>query len=514
MGKTYNWNIGKTVAQLVMPRLETEKFFSDSAYKQNAIELTKKGIGGFCVFGGKYDTAMLMLNELQSFAETPLIFSADMEYGLPMRFEDGTEFPHHLALGNTDNTDYSEQTGSEISKEAKNMGIRWNFAPVADINSNPLNPVINIRSFGDNEKIVSEHTAAFINGTQKNKVLATAKHFPGHGDTDKDSHLELPVLEHSYEKIINQDMAPFRKSIEAGVKAIMTGHLAVPALDESGKPASLSSATINILRNELNFKGLIITDALEMKSISAKYNSGEAAYLALKAGNDIALMPENPEEAIDFVSKKAENDKDFLENLHKSAERLIENKRWCGLIPFFADADFQPKTFTENQKKALLIADSGIKYEGNKSLIPLPEDKQFAGFAFLQNEKDLKSASRFFTMLAQAVENDVDFAFFDKNIDEENLAELINGTEDAEFILFPVFLKGGAYSESIDIGAFLNDKISKLANGKPAIVILFGTPYIKDKIKSDLTIMTFSDSFASLAASVVHLSGRREALKL
>lgn len=514
MGRTSLWSAEKLAAQVLMPRLNTNGYFNDEIYKNKTLDLVRKGVGGFCVFGGKYDDVIFMVNELQSFAEVPLIFSADMENGLPMRFEDGTEFPHHMALGESVDSKNTYQVANAIAKECKNMGITWNLAPVADINSNINNTVINIRAFGEKIETVSAHVDAYIEGTQSENVLACAKHFPGHGDTDIDSHIALPLLEHTKEKIFDLDLIPFKSAIGSGVKSIMVGHLSVPNLDDSRLPASLSKKIINILRNDLGFNGLIISDALEMKSVSDNYTSELAATMSIEAGNDVVLMPEDSISAIEGLINKAKNDDSFKNRLIDSSEKLYNIKRWCGLIPQFAKKDFSQKTFMENQKLALRIADKTIKYQGNANFIPIDDQHQFAAFAYLNNEKDLRAASRFYTMLAQATENDVDFAFFDKNISDDNIEEFRKGTESADFLIFPIFLKGGAYSGSVDLENIIVESINKLSKGKSSIAILFGNPYIADKLSNDLIVKAYSDSFASLAAVIVHLTGRREAVNL
>ena len=321
-------------AQCVMGRISSDDFYADDNYKLKIQRLIEEGIGGFCVFKGKVEETRHMLDEMQMHTDIPLIFAADYENGLLMRLDNGSPFPHAMAVGKND-PQKTYEVGKAIAQEMKFIGVHWNFAPVCDINSNPDNPIINIRSFGEDEKTVSEHVSAYIRGLQSQKVAACAKHFPGHGDTDVDSHLALPVLNKSLEDIKKFELAPFRKSVVEGVKSIMPGHLSVPAMDDRGLPASISDKIIKTyIFDELNYDGIVITDSLEMKPISDKYSSGDAAIRAINAGSNLALMPQDPAEAIKQLAEKADSDSNFKEKLKISAGKIIALKRWCGLTAY------------------------------------------------------------------------------------------------------------------------------------------------------------------------------------
>ena len=515
MSKLRNSTNRQIAAQCIMPKLETEKYYSDTSYKAEIVSLIQEGIGGFCLFGGTAEQIYTMINELQNFADIPMIFSADMEYGMPMRFDDGTEFPHAMALAATGDKEYTFKTASAIAEEAKNSGITWNLSPVCDINSNPDNPIINVRSFGENAQVVNEHSAEYIKGTQKHKVLACAKHFPGHGDTNKDSHLELPVLEHSKEKIERLDLLPFINAISQGVRSIMAGHLSIPSLDDSKLPATLSRKIItDLLKSELGYQGLIITDALEMKAIKDNYGAEEAVLMSLKAGCDVALIPDDPFKAIGYIEKEMDKDEELKNNLINSGDKLIKHKRWCGLIPQFAAGIPQPKTFMTNQKTALKIADAAVNYIGDENILPLPEDIVISAFAILSREEDMRAGTRFFTMLAQATENDTDFGFVNENIKDEDMESFKDQTADAQLVIFPVFTNARAYQGTVDLPEKISKFVSEISKGKKSIALIFGNPYIAEKLDVDLAIKAYSDSFASLAAGVVHLTGRRAAVDL
>ncbi len=514
MGQFDNISNKKLAYQLVMPRLDTGKYYEVLEYKLYIKDLAIKGIGGFCVFGGNANQVELMINELQNIAEVPLIFSADFEFGLPMRLiDDGTSFPHSMAIAKSGKIEHAYKIAEAIAKEAKAIGINWNFAPVVDINSNKKNPIINIRSYGETSDIVSNYATEFIKGTEAHKIVSCIKHFPGHGDTSKDSHLELPVLNMTLDELESLELIPFRKAIANGVKSIMVGHLAVPAIDESGLPASLSHKIItDLLINEIDYKGVIITDALDMNAISENFSSNEIVAKSLSAGADIALMPEKVIEGIEYLIELLENDMELRQQLINSYQKVYNLKRWCGLIPQFALQTSQSKIFLDHQKLALKVALDAIDVRGNYNLIPIDEKINFAGFAYIQRDADLQSASRFFTMLSQATENDCDFAFINDKISNDEIDGYLEGTKDAEIIIFTVFIKSIAYSGTVQPNAEISEILTKIKSNRKAILILFGNPYIDDLVESELLIKTFSDSFASLAAAVVKLTGRESAV--
>ncbi len=291
------------------------------------------GVGGVIFLGGSAAELSLRIQELQSWAEIPLLTAADIEEGVGQRFSGATWFPPPMALGAIDQTDsalavdYAYQMGAITAQEAQAIGLNWVLAPVVDVNNNPDNPVINVRAFGEDVATVTRLTQAFIQGCQNYPVLTTAKHFPGHGDTAVDSHLELPVLSHSQERLENLELVPFRGAIEAGVDSIMSAHLLIPSWDAQS-PATLSRSILTgKLRQELGFEGLIVTDALIMGGIANTYGATEAPILAVEAGADILLMPVDPEGAIAALVEAVETGRISLERIHQSVLRIWHAKQ-------------------------------------------------------------------------------------------------------------------------------------------------------------------------------------------
>jgi len=493
-------------AKNIIAEANATDYFGNEEYRKSKQLLAAMGVGGFCLFKGNYEQTSQMVDELQDIAEGRLIIAADFEYGLPMRITDaGTAFPHAMALGK--NTDYMEtyKIARLLGRECKALKVDWNFAPVSDINNNLDNPIINIRSFGEDKETVALHSSAFIKGLQDERILACAKHFPGHGDTAIDSHMSLPILDFSRDRLFDLELYPFIKAIENGVKSIMIGHLAVPALDETAVPASLSYDIIqNLLRNELNYQGIVVTDALRMDAISKNYTSGLAAETALRAGNSSALMPESELEAIEHLEEVAKKDAEFVKLLETNEALLEENRLWSK-----DDSDLRPNQKIEplHEKIALFSAYKAVNII-EPSNIPLRDIKQFASFAFLQSENDFPKASTFFHLLQQAVDAEMDFGFLDSKIERDDLIELKTGINDAEILIIAYFYKSMESAGSLGEYDKLEPIVTRLAEGRPVISVVFGNPYLMNGYSINDTILTYSDSLASQAAAIMKITGR------
>ncbi|KAM3112721.1 glycoside hydrolase family 3 protein [Phormidesmis sp. 146-33] len=286
------------------------------------------GVGGVILLGGSAGELALRTQQLQDWATIPLLVCADVEEGVGQRFSGATWFPPPMALGAIAHSDlptachYAEQMGAVTAKESLAIGLNWLLSPTVDVNNNPDNPVINVRAFGETTQIVSELAIAFIRGAHSHSILTTAKHFPGHGDTAIDSHLELPILGHDRPRLEKIEFPPFRAAIQAGVDAVMSAHLKIPALDAQ-YPATLSPKVLTQeLRQRMGFEGLIVTDALVMGAIANRYGTEEAAVLAVEAGADILLMPLHPEKAIAAVCTAVESGRIALEKIEAAIGRI------------------------------------------------------------------------------------------------------------------------------------------------------------------------------------------------
>lgn len=281
--------------------------------------VVKYNIGGVCFFKGGPIKQAQVTNKYQQLAKTPLLISIDGEWGLGMRLDSTISFPRQMSLGAMANKQQIYAMGTEIARQCKRMGIHINFAPVADINSNPKNPIINIRSFGERKEDVAENCLLYANALQDNCIMAVAKHFPGHGDAATDSHISLPIISHTAAALDTLDLYPFSKLIKAGLGGIMIGHLFVPSLDStSGLPSSLSSKVINdLLRQKMGFRGVVFTDAMDMRGVADYATPGVTEVKALAAGNDILVLPEDVPGAICEITEAIDScifSSTFIEN--------------------------------------------------------------------------------------------------------------------------------------------------------------------------------------------------------
>lgn len=321
-------------SQVFMPAVFENNLDTASLEFKNTLDLVKNhGIGGIVISLGGIDETAIMINELQKKAKTPLLVSADFENGVGMRISGADVFPHNMAVAATGNPKFAYDIGKAIAIEAKMLGVNINFAPVADINNNSENPVINLRSFSENKDTVTKYCSEFIAGSISEDVIATAKHFPGHGNTKIDSHKDLPIIWGTQKYLFENELYPFINLIKDGVQAIMIGHLSVPAFEpENELPSSLSYNIITkLLKEQLGFKGLIISDALDMKAVTNYFTSAEAAVKAFKAGNDILLMPPDVVIGIQALYNAIKSGEISEKRLDESVRKILAAKRWLKL---------------------------------------------------------------------------------------------------------------------------------------------------------------------------------------
>lgn len=377
------------VAQLVIGVANGDVYGTQSdEYKRYRHWVQDLHIGGLIVnndveFGSARNAnphAMaVFLNQMQRLARVPLVIGSDFERAASMRVTGGTQFPHSMAFGAAGDFEDSKYEGLITAREARALGVHWVFAPVADVNNNPKNPVINIRAYGEDPDLVSSHVAAFIEGAHMDpaaRVLVTAKHFPGHGDTDVDSHYGLPRLTIGRGRMDAMELRPFRVAISKGVDSIMTAHMAVPELDPTGVPATVSAKVLtDLLRKELGFNNLIVTDAMNMQGLAGMFSNGEASVRALQAGADVLLMPSDPEQAIASVVTAVQQGRLSRQRINESALRVLRAKVRLGLtrrklvdLDDIADVLASP----ESAARAQAIADRAVTLLRNEGrVLPL-----------------------------------------------------------------------------------------------------------------------------------------------
>ena len=306
----------------------------DSVYEASIEHLIREHkVGGVIFFQGTPYAQVRLTNRFQKLSKVPLLIATDAEWGLAMRLDSAHQFPRQMTLGAIQNNDLIYDMGAEIASQCQRIGVHVNLAPVADVNNNPNNPVINVRSFGENKKKVVEKCLSYMNGLQDNNVLATVKHFPGHGDTDSDSHKTLPIIHHDKARLDSLELYPFKKLINNGVAGVMTAHLYIPSLDSTPNKASTLSKDIitDLLQIELGFEGLVYTDALNMRSVSAFYDPGKLDVQALLAGNDVLLFSKDVPKAIEEIKKAIQKGQITEAEIEKRCKKILNAKSWARL---------------------------------------------------------------------------------------------------------------------------------------------------------------------------------------
>src|SRR5258705_12395411 len=368
-------SVDEKIGQLLFATYHGSLTATDTAaYQQIMHDVTDLHVGGFInithgsplgiVKSQAYPTAVLN-NQLQSKSKLPLLIGADFERGTAMRLDEGTSFPTAMALAAGGSPKDTYAMGKITALEARAVGIHWIYAPDADVNNNPGNPIINTRSFGEDPERVAQFVSEFVRGVQENGGLATAKHFPGHGDTAADSHIDLPVIRADRARLNTLELVPFRAAISAGASSIMTGHLNVPSLEpDPNTPATLSENILTgLLRDEMGYQGLIVTDAMDMGGITVRYAPGEAAVRAIVAGIDVLLMSPVPDAAFEALQAAAKSGRISKARLDSSVRRILQAKARLGLHSNrLVDLNALNQKFASVawQKEAQEISDRGV----------------------------------------------------------------------------------------------------------------------------------------------------------
>lgn len=426
------------------------------------------------------------LNRMQRLAKTPLMVSGDFERGASMRVGGTTVFPHAMAFGATGNPAYSRYEGEVTAREARALGVHWIYYPVADVNNNPDNPIINIRSFGENPEAVAAQVKAFIEGAhadKKNYALATVKHFPGHGDTAVDSHMNMPTITVDRDRLEHVELVPFKAAIEAGVDSVMTAHIAVPALSPPGIPSTLSSAILtDLLKQELGFKGIIVTDALEMAGIVKNFSTGDAAVRALEAGADVLLMPADPEAVVKAVTAAVQSGRLTRQRIQESVIKILAAKERLGLgrkrfvdLEGIGDVVDSP----ESNEKAQEIADHAVTLVRNGGgMIPLAAPDK-ACYVTMP-ESRLSTDGQLFSQEVRKIAPRALVSTWDATFSREQVDEAVGRLGSCESYVVAAFASVGAYRGTVGmLGGELPHALEALiASGKPVALIALGNPYV------------------------------------
>ncbi len=484
----------RRVAQLVMV-----PFYGDapnprsSAWREYESLVRETGIGGLIVLNRVRDGVVeradpyqmaAFLNRMQSLARVPLIVAGDFERGASMRMTSTVLFPHAMAYAAAGDLDGVRRLGLATAREARAMGVHWIFAPDADVNNNPDNPIINIRSFGEDPRQVAAFVRSFIEGAHSdpaNRVLVTVKHFPGHGDTAVDSHIGLGVIEASRERLEQVELLPFRAAVEAGADAVMTAHLAVPALEPERIPATVSRRIVtDLLRTGLRFRGIVATDAMDMQGLTQMFPPGEAAVRALEAGNDLLLIPQDPRAAVRAVLEALRSGRLDRRRIDRSVMRILEAKVRVGL-------HLRRQVRIERIPNALLDPDD-LEAARSAAQRAITLVKNQNGIIPLKNRNNscwwILSGSRFSTqgrglleeLRARSIPN---ATLLDPLLPEAVFAAEAEKAAACETVVLAAYVTASAYRGNVDLAGHYPAFVKKLlAGGPPVVFLALGNPYL------------------------------------
>ncbi len=448
--------------------------------------VNKYHIGGVSLAKGAPYAVARTINKLQDAAETPLFVMADMEWGITMRVQEGTTLPPNMAIGATGSEEYAYQTGKITAKEARAAGIQVGFVPVMDVNNNPDNIIINTRSYGENPQLVARLGSAFIKGLQENGVYATAKHYPGHGDTNVDTHLGLPVITASAQRIQNTELVPFKAAVEAGVEFVMVAHITYSSFPQmEGRPATLDSFFVKqVLRKELEFKGIVITDAMDMGGVVNQYWSGQAAVMAINAGMDMLLMTPNFDATFNFVVQAARDGRIPLNRINEAVRRILTAKWQQGLYAKQqVDLDNLEKEMAspEHLRNASEISDASMTLmRDDNHIFPLHADTLDTVLLVTITDGDYGNDYQ------QRLLSDVKWripvikmALINPRSCQKDIKDALSSVDSVQAIIVGFFVRWGSYKGSLSLPDSTVDLIQRFFTvKKPMAVVSYGTPYL------------------------------------
>jgi beta-N-acetylhexosaminidase len=506
-------------------------------YHVGSFAMTVHVDGPFLLRSEPYEAAEL-LNRLQGESKLPLLFAADFERGVPMRLIGATVFPHAMAFGGDGKVEDAETFGSITALESRAIGIHWNFFPDADVNSNPANPIINTRSFGEDPKQVGDLVAAYIKGAHEGGMLTTAKHFPGHGDTATDSHLGVASVNVDHAHLDSIELPPFREAIAAGVDSVMVAHVTVPALDsDPNHVATISPAIVSdLLEKQLGFKGIIVTDALDMAGLTHLFasNIGRAAVEAFKAGNDLLLIPADFPASYNAMVQAVQSGEISRERLDHSVLKILRAKASLGLqdarlvdVNALANLVGKPGNLAFGQQVAdaaiTLVRDNGkvlplkssLKNQGTaKAALPYTtqEETHNQVLAVLFSDDVRTDSGRAFGREIRARIPDARVIYLDPRFAAAMSDEVLKAVDEAKTVVAAVYVvpsagKVGNTVTMADATGTLLQQLLDRAAGKTAVVAM-GNPYLAaDFPKIENYMCTFSNASVSELSAVKALFG-------
>jgi beta-N-acetylhexosaminidase len=503
------------VGQLVMTAVQLSQTDEGGGRAEEARkQVTELGLGGVLVRGGNPESVATLVNELQRSAKVPLLVAADYERGLRMQMKRGTPFPYAMAVAATGDPKAAYTKGLVVAREARAVGVNWLLGPVADVNNNPDNPVINVRSYGEDPRRVAEFVAEFIRGARAGGALSTAKHFPGHGDTAVDTHIGLAAIRVDRARLERLELVPFRAAIKAGVDAVMTAHVALPAVTGDDVPATLSpKVTGEMLRRDLKFDGLVVTDSLGMGAITKGYPGGEAAVRAIKAGADVALGAPDARAAVDAIEAAVARGEITEARLDESVRRVLRAKRRVGLTSareVEASAAAGVVERPEAVAEARRVAEHSITLLRNeKNFLPLDARRAARTlFVVVAADRDPEEGATFVPEIKARV-TDARVVRVGPEAGAEVFEQTLSEAKAAEAVVVAAFVKRAAGKGTVALPDAQAEFVRRLiSTGRPVAVIAFSGPYL---IRQFPEVKTYATAYGieevSQAAGVRALFG-------
>ena len=480
------------IAQLFMVAAYSNK---DEIHQQKIVEVIEKyKIGGLMFLQGGPVRQAKLTNLYQKKSDIPLMIAIDAEWGVSMRLDSSIRFPWQMTLGAIEDSDLIYKMGVEIARQCKLLGIHINFAPVIDVNSNPKNPIINNRSFGEDPYRVAEKGLAYMRGMQDNHVLACAKHFPGHGDTDKDSHKTLPIINHNKDRLNKIELIPFKRLINNGLGSVMTAHLNIPVLEnDSNLPSSLSKNVVDsLLKNKLGFQGLCITDALNMNAVSDLYDPGDVDLKALLAGNDVLLFSENVSKAIQRIKDAIKNKIISQKDINDRCRKILLAKKWMGLDKYMpVDTESIDFKITVKETEVLnnrLIQESLTLLQNYNDLLPLKrlDTLKIASVIIGENAESFQKTLSLYAP--------IDFFHISSKASLNEQAVLLSKLEKYNLVIASVHKSNLNAWKPYNISQNIDVLLQSIALSNRLVLSIFANPY-------SLNSLLFSNNFDALTLS-------------
>jgi beta-N-acetylhexosaminidase len=519
------------IGQLIMPWVGGDYAAVGSPeFEQVRKWVQDDGVGGLVLSIGLPLSYAAKLNELQTRAKVPLLIASDMENGPGMRLGNiyalpsllpqggGTMFPPVMALGATGSEDLAYKLGQVLGTEARAIGVHLAFGPVLDVNSNPLNPIINTRSFGESPELVSRLAGAYIRGARSKGLMTTGKHFPGHGDTDTDSHIDLPTIRGDRAHLDSIDFPPFRAAVGQGIDAIMTAHIAVVGMEgPDAGPATLSHTFMTaILRDEMHFGGVLFTDAMTMGGVAKRYGATEPLIMALEAGADVLLMPRSVPDAIETVVGAVKSGRLSESRIDASVRRVLTAKAHAGLrqgrlvdlnaVDRIVDIPEHTEIAEEVAKRSITLAQDKL------NLVPLARDttKRILSITYA-DPADLVAGRAFNQIISDRIPR-TQASRVDARTSEIDYAALTSQADSSDLLLVSAYVSPREFSGTVGTQAAFSDFIEKFAlSGKPIIVISFGSPYLLSAFPSVSSyLLAWGGAPVSQRAAALAVLGERE----